>query len=70
MTLPNYTVIYNRVFDSLWNDVKDRGVDIEHVKKTANSVTASLWTMYSLIEKESLPQTANAVLDSVLELYQ
>ncbi|WJZ48434.1 hypothetical protein [Actinomycetia phage DSL-LC01] len=70
MTLPNYTIIYNRVFDSLWNDVRHRGVPVEEVQRTANSVTASLWSLYAFVEKDRLPETANAVVDSMLEMFQ
>ena len=68
MTLPDYTVIYNRIYASLEGSTE--GVPHEELHKTAEGITSSLWSMYEFIEKENLPSVGNAVIDSVLELYQ
>ena len=70
MTIPNYTTIYRRVFYALADDVQDRGVPFEEIHKAAQGITSSLWSMYTIIEEDKLPEVGNAVVDSVLELFQ
>jgi hypothetical protein len=70
MTLPDYTTIYKRVFEALATDLEDRGVPFEETHKAAQGITSALWHLYSTIEKEKLPEVGNAVVDSVLELFQ